>query len=185
VTIADGADVVLGFDGSFTENSTALIVVSCGEVPHVDVAGCWEKPASAAHDWVVDILDVEDAIRQACRRWQVREIVCDPYGYRRSQQILEDEGLPVVDFPQVASRMTPATQRAHQAVMHRTLAHSGDPRLARHLANAVLKVDSRGQRITKDHKHSGRKIDLAVAMIMALDRASEQAPSYDILESVW
>ena len=69
--------------------------------------------------------------------------------------------------------------------MNHGLTHSGDPRLARHITNAVLKVDSRGQRIAKDHKGSSRKIDLAVAAIMALDRAAAAPPTYDVLLSVW
>lgn len=188
ITIPDGADVCLGFDGSWSEDSTALVVVTIpadGDIPHIDVAGCWEKPPDAGHEWVVDILDVENTIRDACLRWQVREIACDPYGYRRSYQTLVDEGLPIVDYPQSAALMTPATQAFREAVMNVGLTHSGDPRLARHISNAVLKVDSRGQRIAKDHKGSSRKIDLAVAAIMAHDRTAAAPPTYNLLDSVW
>jgi len=59
--------------------------------------------------------------------------------------------------------MTPATQRFGEAVLNRTLTHSGDPDLARHVGNAVVKNDSRGHRIVKEHKGSTRRIDLAVA----------------------
>jgi phage terminase large subunit-like protein len=183
--IPDGADVCLGFDGSFNNDSTALVVVSCDEVPHIDVVNCWERPTQAADDWTVPIADVEQAIRDACRRWQVREIVCDPFRWARTYQILEDEGLPIVEFPQSPTRMTPATQRFYEAVMNHGLTHSGDDRLARHVGNAVLKVDARGQRITKEAKKSARKIDLAVAAVMAFDRASAVPQSYSVLDSVW
>jgi phage terminase large subunit-like protein len=36
----------------------------------------------------------------------------------------------------------------------------------------MVKVDARGSRLTKDTKNSPRKIDLAVAAVMALDRAA-------------
>jgi phage terminase large subunit-like protein len=182
--IADSADVVLGFDGSFAEDSTALVMATCGENPHIAVIGCWERPARAGEDWTVPIADVEETIRQACRRYSVREIVIDPYGYRRTFQILEEEGLPVVDYPQTSARMTPATQRFYEMVANRTLSHSGDRRLARHIGNAILKVDSRGQRLAKEHKNSTRKIDLAIAAVMAVDRAAAAAPTYNILDSV-
>ena len=55
----------------------------------------------------------------------------------------------------------------YEAVANRTVTHSGDPRLARHVANAVVKTDSRGTRIQKDGKHSARRIDLAVCCVMA------------------
>ena len=185
VAIPGGTAVVLGFDGSYSQDSTALVVVSCTETPHIDVVQCWERPLGAAQDWTVPIVDVEDAIREACRRWQVREIACDPFRWARTYQVLEAENLPIVEFPQSPSRMTPATTRFAEAVMNHSLTHSGDPRLARHIGNAVLKVDSRGQRIAKEHKHSSRKIDLAVAAVMALDRSSAQPQTYDILASVW
>ncbi len=101
--------------------------------------------------------------------------------------MLEAEGLPVVEFPQSAARMTPGTQRLYEAATTKAMTHSGDVLLARHVANATLKVDSRGQRLAKDHKHSTRKIDCAVAAVMAFDRASQQQPDddYDVLSSVW
>jgi phage terminase large subunit-like protein len=170
------AEVVLAFDGSFSNDSTALVAVEVGDVPHIDVAACWERPPDADTSWRVPIVDVEQAIRQACRRWQVREIVCDPFRWARTYQALEAENLPVTEFPQSPQRMVPATQRFYEAVLNAGLTHSGDPRLARHIDNAVLKVDARGSRLTKDTKDSPRKIDLAVAAVMGFARASEQPP---------
>jgi phage terminase large subunit-like protein len=173
-SIPNGAEVVLGFDGSFNNDSTALVVVSCpaeGELPHIEVVAAWERPQNASNDWSVPIIDVEAEIRSACRRWQVREIVCDPYRWSRSYQILENEGLPIVEFPQSPARMVPATQRFYEAVLNRTLTHNGDQRLARHISNTVVRTDSRGSRISKDSKASPRKIDLAVSAVMALERA--------------
>jgi hypothetical protein len=48
-----------------------------------------------------------------------------------------------------------------------TSTHSGDPRLARHVGNATVRTDNRGTRIYKEHKHSARRIDLAVCGITA------------------
>ena len=81
--------------------------------------------------------------------------------------------------------MVPATQRFYEAVINRTLTHSGDPRLARHVDNCVVKVDARGTRLAKDAKNSPRKIDLAVAAVMALDQAADVVAVYDPLRSVW
>jgi phage terminase large subunit-like protein len=145
-------------------------------VPHVDVVDAWERPEEAGEDWTVPILDVEAAIRKACRRWNVREIVCDPARWARTYQILEDEGLPIVEFPQSPARMTPATARFYEAVANKTLTHSGDPRLARHMANCRTRTDNRGTRISKDSKSSPRKIDLAIAAVMALERACQPPP---------
>jgi phage terminase large subunit-like protein len=169
--IDEYTEVILGFDGSFSNDSTALVAVQVGDVPHVDVVECWEKPPGADNGWRVPIADVEEAIREACRRYSVREIVCDPFRWARTYQALEAEGLPIVEFPQSPSRMVPATARFYEAVLNGGLTHSGDPRLARHMDNCTLKVDARGARLAKDAKNSPRKIDLAVASVMAFDRA--------------
>ena len=170
--IPDHADVTLGFDGSFNFDATALVVVQIGEVPHLDVVKLWERKDTDPPDWEVPIEEVEDEIRRACKKWRVKSIACDSYRWARSLQILEKERLPVEDYPQTAMRMIPATTRFHEAVMNGQMTHSGNPDLARHVENAVLKVDSRGGRLSKDSKHSPRRIDLAVAAVMAFDRAA-------------
>ena len=173
--IPDGADVVLALDGSFSHDSTALVAVEMGEFPHVDVAGHWEAPPGAT-DWRVDILDVEDAIRACFLRWHVVEVCADPHLWARSLQLLAEDGLPVVEFPQHPSRMTPATSRFTDLVNTRQLTHSGHPALTRHVSNAVLKRDSRGLRLQKEHRSSQRHIDLAVAAVMGVDRAMSHEP---------
>ena len=170
--IEDGSDVVLGFDGSFNGDCTAIVAVSVGEVPHIMPVAVWEKPEEADASWQVPVLEVEDAIRAAATRWQVLEIACDPYRWARTFQVLDDEGLPVVTFPQTASRMTPATTRFFEAVVNKTITHNGDARLARHIGNAQLRTDNRGSRLAKEAKGSKRRIDLAVSSVMALERAS-------------
>lgn len=170
--IPQGADVVLAFDGSFNGDCTAIVAVEVSDKPHVEVVECWEKPADSLADWQVPILDVEEKIREACKYWQVREIACDPYRWARTFQILEDENLPVVLFPQSASRMTPATNRFFEAVSNKQISQDGDPRLARHMNNATLKIDARGSRLAKENRESRRKIDLAVASVMGLERAA-------------
>lgn len=168
--IPDGADVVLALDGSFSGDSTAVIAVEMSEFPHIQIAGHWEKPPGAI-DWRVDILEVEDSIRTACLRWAVKEITADPHLWARSLQILAEEGLPITEFPQSPARMTPATKRFTDMVNTRALTHSGEPALTRHVSNAVLKQDSRGTRLMKEAKSSERRIDLAVAAVMAVERA--------------
>ena len=113
----------------------------------------------------------------ACKRWRVREVIADPYRWARSLQLLASEGLTVHEFPQSPQRMIPATARFYEAVINRTLSHSGDSRAARHVANCVLRIDGRGTRLAKAHKSSSRHIDLAIAAVMAFDRAAQRKPA--------
>jgi phage terminase large subunit-like protein len=168
--VPDGAEVVLAFDGSFNGDTTVLVVAQVGNIPHLDLVELWEADGRQ-----VPIVDVEQAIRAACRRWRVLEIAADPFRWARSLQLLEGEGLPVMEYPQSPGRMTPATARFYEAVVNGQLTHSGDSRLARHIGNAVLREDARGARLSKDAKNSPRRIDAAVAAVMAHDRAAALA----------
>jgi phage terminase large subunit-like protein len=85
----------------------------------------------------------------------------------------EERGLPIVEFPSTSpSRMVKATARFFDGVMEKKLTHSGDPLLARHLDNCVLKIDNIGPRIVKENRNSNRRIDAAVAAVIAYERAT-------------
>src|SRR5215211_2532322 len=73
-SIPDGADVVLALDGSFSQDCTAIVAVEMGDVPHLDVVGLWENANPADESYRVDVLEVEDTIREACRRLREVEI---------------------------------------------------------------------------------------------------------------
>jgi phage terminase large subunit-like protein len=88
-------------------------------------------------------------------------------------QVLQDAGVPIVEWPSTsASRMIPACAKFYDAVVNARITHDGNPLLTRHISNAVVKTDRLGPRIVKEHRGSPRKIDAAVASIIALDRAT-------------
>jgi hypothetical protein len=66
----------------------------------------------------------------------------------------------------------PETAWFYSAVVDRLLSHDGLAALARHVGDAVLKEDSRGTRLAKEHKDSKRRIDAAVAAVMTHERAA-------------
>src|SRR5439155_11759781 len=92
-TIPDRTPVVLGFDGSYRGDSTALIVCTIGDKPYLDVAALWETPHGAREDWSVPIVEVEEKIMDVARRWDVKEICADPFRWARSLQVLAAAGL--------------------------------------------------------------------------------------------
>jgi phage terminase large subunit-like protein len=168
--------IILGVDGSFSGDST--VVVGCtvpdgDELPQVFLVKAWEKDLDHdGDDWRVDIADVEAVIVDFCASHpNVQEIVFDPFRWARTMQILDDAGFPVVEYPQSPSRMIKACQKFFDAVVDKQLVHDGNPTLSRHLDNAVLKQTPAGPHIKKDARNSPRKIDAAVASIMAVDRA--------------
>lgn len=173
----DDDEIVLGFDGSYSGDASVIVgaVVPKGEDDPVKVflVKAWEKDLTLhGDDWRVDTLEVEQTILDFCQTHpNVREIVCDPYRWQRSMGVLEDAGLPVVEYPQQPSRMIRACQVFYDAVAEKRLVHNGEPILSRHLDNAVTKMTPAGVHIRKESPNSPRKIDAAVAAVMATDRA--------------
>ena len=165
--------VILGFDGSFSGDASVIVGVTIEEVPHVFLVEAWEKQPEDTDLWRVDSLQVEQSIIKACSEMNVKEIACDPFRWQRTMQVLQDAGLPIVEWPSTsASRMIPACSKFYDAVVSEKLTNDGNPLLTRHISNAVVKVDRLGPRIVKEHRGSPRKIDGAVASIIAFDRAT-------------
>lgn len=178
--------VVLGFDGSYNGDATALVAASLDSPkPVVETVGLWERPLEklAASRWKVPRADVMQCIRDACSKWEVMEVAVDPALWQTDLETLLEEGYPIVTFQQRGQDMLDATQRLYEVVTSGLLEHNEDPNLARHFANAYVK-DPLRPRLQKEHDNSVHKIDLAVATIMAVHRAMEIALE-DQYADVW
>ena len=169
-------EVVIGFDGSFSNDSTAIVACRVSD-KSLFVLGHWERPIDADIHWRVPVEEVEARMEQICREYQVKEIVCDPFRWQRSMEMWAQAGLPVVEFPQSPARMVPATAAFYDAVVNNRLKHTGDGRLARHAANATPYTTRNGTMVKKASRESNKKIDLLVAGIMAHSRASTLSSS--------
>lgn len=175
ITVPNGTEVVLALDGSYNGDATALVGCTISPKPHVFVVGYWQPEKGST----VPVLEVEDAIRAACFTYNVWEACADPYRWQRSIEVLQEAGLPVLAFPQSPQRMVPATTKVYEAVLNRELTHDGNKHLAEHVSNARVRDDGRGAQLSKQHKHSPKRIDLIVSAVMAHSRASfhaRQAP---------
>jgi phage terminase large subunit-like protein len=171
-----GEEVILAFDGAFSNDSTALIAwLLGGDKPHLMVVGIWERPEDAEQGWHVPVAEVEQTIIDTFRNsnFQTKEIVFDPARWQRTFMVLDEQGMPVVSYPNSAERMVPATQKFYEAVVNQSFTHDGDERMARHITNCVTKQSSRGVMVAK--ASSKRKVDAAVAAIFGYDRATQPA----------
>ncbi len=164
--------VVLAFDGSASGDSTAL--VGCTLDGFIWCEGLWENPGDPR--WRVPREDVTRAVDVAfTTKYDVVELACDPWGWRSE---IEDWAKRhgerrVVEWNTAhAARMAPATDRLYQAVVTKAVAHDGDPRLGTHIAYCVAKRTPMGDLVSKDKRGSPRKIDAAVAAIVAYDLAA-------------
>jgi phage terminase large subunit-like protein len=180
------AEYILGFDGSFSGDTT--VIVGCSipteDTPaHIFLVKAWEKPVEADDSWRVDIQDAEFEIAKFCGQYKVREVACDPFRWQRSMEVLQDQGIPIVEYPSTsARRMVASCARFYDAVTEGRLSHDANPLIARHFTNAVIKIDNLGPRIVKENRNSNRRIDAAVAAVIAYDRASAKIESQVVPE---
>lgn len=170
--IDDDEPVVLAFDGSASGDSTALIGCTVND-PHLFVVGLWENPGDPR--WRVPRSDVDTAVDVAFADFNVVELAADPWGWRSEIESWADRHgeKTVIEWNTAAAgRMAPATDRMYQAVIEQTVSHDGNEDLAKHFAHCIAKRTPMGDLVSKDKKSSPRKIDAAVASIVALDRAA-------------
>jgi phage terminase large subunit-like protein len=172
--VPDGSEIMLGFDGSYNQDSTGLVACTIEEQPHVFVLGVWERPGGS-REWIVPRDEVSTCVKRAFERYQVVEMLCDPPGWHRE---LDEWGQaygspPLISYPTNQRKMmSEACSRLYTAIVTKAVTHDGNPRLAAHMANAVTKETPDGAYITKESRSSRRKIDLAVAAVIAFGRAS-------------
>jgi phage terminase large subunit-like protein len=175
----EGTRVVLGFDGSYRGDSTALVAATVEERLYVWVVGLWERPNRAPAELVVDREQVDATVHAAMDRYDVCELACDPFGWHAELARCADayEGT-VVEFPiNQRSRMGVAVSRFTSAALTSGLAHDGDPRLTRHIGHVVARETAEGLLLGKDSKASPRRIDAAIAGAIAHERANWHATS--------
>lgn len=166
-----GSKVWLGFDGSKSRDSTGLY--GCDEHGHIFKWAVWERPPNAADGWQVPHLEVDRELRDAFAYFNVVLFQMDPPRWETELETWT-AAWPnrVLAFEtDVYQRFAPAVGRFTDAVLGEkpTITHDGDPVLTRHIANARQKETRWGVVITKEHKDSPRRIDAAVAAVLAHD----------------
>ena len=113
---------------------------------------------------------IEKFIEQLGERFNIREIAFDRWGAVQMVQNLEGMGFTVVPFGQGFASMSPPTKELMKLVLEERIAHDGHPVLRWNMDNIFIRTDPAGN-IKADKAKSTEKIDGAIALIMALDRA--------------
>ena len=119
------------------------------------------------------VLDCIDLIRELAGRYQLVEVVYDPWRFGQAAQELEQRGIPVVAFPQTDVRMIPASTASTSAVVEQRLTLPDDDELRQHAANTIARHSRRGWRLDKPALEQPN--DAIIALCMALERDREPA----------
>jgi hypothetical protein len=190
IAVADGDMVTLGFDGSRFRtrgyaDATALVACRVSD-GHTWLVRAWEQPEHWAPppsdpkaSWQVPTVEVEAEIRTMFDRYRVVGFYADPArweSYVAAWEAAYKQHLQVGrrDHPiewwmtggrqQIVAR---AIEQFHSAVVERDMTHDGGSTLTRHVLNARRRVRGSTVQIGKEHPDSIRKIDAAVAAVLA------------------
>jgi phage terminase large subunit-like protein len=177
-----GEQIVLGFDGSEKRDETWLVAATLDG--HIEPLAAWWRPHQAADDWRIPRREVHAAVAAAFERYQVLELAVDPPGwYAEFDDWTDRHGIDtVIAFEtRMPKRLAPACERTRTAILNQALSHGGplSQRLETHIGNCVIRDTPYGTAISKQHPDSPKRIDGAIAAIIAHDRATwhqTQAP---------
>lgn len=181
--ILPGDTIVLGFDGSKTRDSTALLAIRVSD-SYVELLDLWERPE--ANDWWQVPRDEVDArVRECFEAYNVVAFYADVAYWEAYLDLwAKDFGAKVQTRASARHpfafdmRSMKAATSAHEsllsAVRDGLLKHGGDgpagslgKRLRVHVLNAVRRENVWGVYFGKESKDSPRKVDAYAALLLA------------------
>lgn len=160
-----GAPTWAGVDVGLRRDSTAVVWAQEREPGRLH-AKC--KVWAPSGDGTVDVTDVMQFIRQLDADFDLRAVSYDPRFFDVPAQMLQSEGISVIEIPQSLERMTPIIGNAFEALKRGEITHDHDEVFATHVLNGVCKYNERGFTLQKS-KSKGR-IDAAIALCLSLER---------------
>lgn len=157
VKIADGEQV---WAYAKKRGEIAVLLVLAKRDDHLAVeATIWDIRAEFA--------TLEAACRETCAKYKVQQLLYVPKEFKRSAELLEVEGLPMMEFPNTAERMAAPSTTLEKAVEDEVLKHNGDLALRTHVLSGAWKESPHGRWLAED-PNSHRPIDALVALASAV-----------------
>ncbi len=133
----------------------------------------WEKQGyiQTTEGNVVHYGYIEKFIGELGERFNIQGICFDRWNATQLTQNLESEyGFTMIQFGQGFASMSAPTKELEKLILERKIAHNGNPVLRWNMDNISIRSDPAGN-IKIDKAKSTEKVDGAVALVMALDRA--------------
>lgn len=180
LSVPDGSDIALFFDGSRSKDATALM--GC-EIDSGDVftLGVWEPDPNDDTE-TVDTADVDRVVMDTFARFNVLAFFADlkewesyvltewPSRYKDDLIVWSvPNGKPPAaiawDMRSHSAEFARAAEACHAEILEGAFKHDGDSRVARHVGNARRRPYQAWVSIGKESPDSPRKIDAAVCVI--------------------
>ena len=144
----------------------------------------WKKQGfiMATEGNAVDYDAIERFILDLHNHYDIREIAYDRWNSQMLVQHLSDEGMCMVPFGQGYKDMSYPTKELMRFTLEKKLAHGGNPVRRWCMDNVVVRADPAGN-IKIDKARATEKVDVAVALVMALDRALRNGSPGSVYET--
>ncbi len=117
---------------------------------------------------------VERTMLELRDRYEVREVLFDPWQMQAVSQRLAAVGLPMREFPQSVPNLTEASTNLYELVKGGNLAVYRDDALRKSVMSAVAVETARGMKLSK--RRTSEKIDAVVALSLAALGATKGGP---------
>ena len=172
--LAPGSFITLGFDGGRFDDSTALVAcrIEDGKLFHV---ATWERPDNAPEGWAAPASEVDAEVHRMMTTHDVWRLYGDPPYWQDEMAAWAQEWPETVHewWTNRERAMTTAMERVLTAVRGGTMRHDGNLTLERHVGNCRRKVVRSGVLPRKEAPKSPKKIDAAVAAILAYEARAD------------
>ena len=183
--VADQDVITLGFDGSrgrVKGKPDATALVGCRvQDGHLFEIGVWEAADHEWDTWEPPIPEIEAAIDSAFRRYRVVGFYADPakdwrshvnaweakYGTRIKVRVTAAHPFEWWMTGGRSGLIQRAIEQFEGAVRNQDMTHDGSHALTRHVLNARRRIRNAKLTLAKEHDYSPRKIDAAVAAVLA------------------
>lgn len=173
-----GERVGLGFDGSYSDDTTALI--GCTADGFLFELAAWDRPPNDP-GWRVPRTEVTAAVREAFGRFSVGRMLCDPPMWKTEIEGWAAEfgdDLVIAHDTNSKARQWPACDRFSTGIAEGSVTHDGNPQLSTHVLNMARKnvrvtvEDPDDKRTPYIFVKSGTgKIDRGIAAVLAYEAA--------------
>jgi len=167
----------IGCDASVKRDSTALVAV-CWDDANQRIRLVTHRIFQPSADNPIDFeAMVEATLLDWHRRFDVRQVLFDPYQMISSAQRLQRDGVVMEEFPQTVPNLTEAGNNFYELIKGRNLLLYADPVIRTAVSRTV--ETPRGWRLGKSQQVA--KIDVVVALAMAaLAAVRAQQNFYDL-----
>lgn len=156
---------VIAVDMALKHDSVAVLIIEHLEDGRTGVSPKFWRASD--HGGRIPHSDVWRYIKKQAKGLGFKGVVYDPRYFEVQANLLEEEGIAVVEFDQNPQRMAPACGIAFDKILAKSIVHDGNPDLWSHIQGACKAEQERGGFTLRKSKSKGH-IDGAIALCMGL-----------------